>query len=167
MQEEHTLEFRNPKLSDSPQLFSLVTRSKPLDVNSRYVYMLVASHFQTTSIVATQGEKVVGFVSGYTLPQSPQTLFVWQVAVDESTRGRGLAVQMIEHLLTQLPMVRQIHTTITPSNVPSRRLFERIAAKLDAPIRSERGFECTLFGEDAHEEELLYVIGPLHVKEKL
>lgn len=162
MQEQHSLEFRCPTLEDSPQLFSLVVRSKPLDVNSRYVYMLVASHFRQTSIVATVGEKVVGFVSGYKLPESPQTLFVWQVAVDESMRGQGLAVRMIEQLLKQLPAISWIHTTITPSNTPSKRLFERVATLHNAVLEQEMGFEGALFGEDDHEAEMLYTIGPLH-----
>lgn len=166
MQKDSSLQFRKPILADSPQLYALVVRSKPLDVNSRYAYMLVASHFQGTSVVATQEGRVVGFVSAYALPQSPQTLFVWQVAVDEGMRGQGLAVQMIEHLLQRLPAIQWIHTTITPSNLPSRRLFERIALAHEATIGQEVGFESALFGEEGHEAEVLYTIGPLHVKDK-
>jgi len=43
--------------------------------------------------------ELVGFVSGYILPNKVDTLFVWQVAVSEKARGQGLAKKMVSSLL--------------------------------------------------------------------
>ncbi|MDZ7924415.1 MAG: GNAT family N-acetyltransferase [Marinagarivorans sp.] len=46
-------------------------------------------------------EKVVGFISGYIPPRTPNTLFVWQVAISEKARGKGLASQLVAQQLKQ------------------------------------------------------------------
>lgn len=156
------IQFSAPVREDSPALYALIKRSPPLDLNSRYAYMLVATHFANTSVVAKVDGEVVGLVSAYVLPEKPDTLFVWQVAVDASMRGAGLAQRLVYKALESVPNVRFIETTITPSNVASQKLFERIASQLETAIESKPFLPKTLFGEDAHEDENLYVIGPIH-----
>ena len=156
------IQFSTPVCEDSPALYALIKRSPPLDLNSRYAYMLVATHFAKTSVVAKVDGEVVGLVSAYVLPEKPDTLFVWQVAVDASMRGAGLAQRLVLHALKSMPSARFIETTITPSNVASQKLFERLAASLETSIESKPFLPHALFGEDAHEDEDLYVIGPIH-----
>jgi L-2,4-diaminobutyric acid acetyltransferase len=154
------INFLNPVREDSPEIFTLIKRSPPLDLNSRYAYMLVATHFANTSIVAKVDGRIVGVVSAYCLPNKPETLFVWQVAVDKSMRGQGLAKQLIEQALMKAPQARWIETTITPSNSPSQKLFKSIASKLGTTMEVIPFLPKVLFGEDAHEDEDLYRIGP-------
>ena len=154
------ISFSNPVLNDACEIYELIKKSPPLDLNSRYAYMLVATHFANTTIVAKLDGCIVGVVSAYCLPSNPQILFVWQVAVDGSMRGQGLAKRLIEEALKKSPHVKWIETTITPSNIASQKLFCSIAASLQAPIRSAPFLSKTLFGEDAHEDEELYRIGP-------
>jgi L-2,4-diaminobutyric acid acetyltransferase len=159
----HPITYRTPDLEDSPAVYDLVDRCKPLDLNSRYCYMLVCTHFSPTSIVAVEGGAITGLVSGYLDPRRPDTLFVWQVAVDASVRGHGVALKMLEALLArpELAEISRIETTISPSNQASQRLFKRLAANLGTEISEEPWFGKELFGGEAHEDEHLFSIGPI------
>lgn len=60
--------IRKPKIEDAFGIWSLIKNSPPLDLNSKYSYMLFCTHFRDMSVVAIdpeQDNKVVGFVSGY------------------------------------------------------------------------------------------------------
>ncbi len=107
---------------------------------------------------------IVGFTSAYLLPDKPDTLFVWQVAVHQEARGLGLATGMLHWLLARdcCQAVRYLETTITPSNLSSQRLFERLAQRCGAPCERAVVFPQHLFGSDTHEEELLFRIGPIN-----
>lgn len=157
------IETRIPRFSDSDGIYRLVERCEPLDLNSRYAYMLVTAHFNMTSVIATHEENVIGLVSAYILPEKPDTLFVWQVAVDPDYRGKGLASLMLGDIFKR-PAMRQVafaETTISPSNTASLTLFKRFAETSGAPIKNSTFALAEDFGADAHEAELLYRVGPL------
>jgi L-2,4-diaminobutyric acid acetyltransferase len=156
------IHFKTPTLEDSSAVYELVDRCKPLDLNSRYCYMLVCTHFQDTSVVTEENGQISGLVSAYLDPKQPETLFVWQVAVDASLRGQGVALRMLKSILERpnLRHVRFIETTISPSNTASQSLFKRLAAELKAEITDRPYFDKALFGGEAHEDEYLYRIGP-------
>ena len=141
----------------------MVDRCKPLDLNSRYCYMLICTHFHETSLVAEADGAIVGLVSAYMHPKQSDTLFVWQVAVDASVRGRGVASRMFSQLLTQENMqrIRYIETTVSPSNIASQNLFKRLAGKLKTKITDVPYFDRDLFGGEAHEDEYLFKLGPI------
>ena len=111
-----------------------------------------------------QDGRLVGALTGYRKPQEPNTFFVWQVAVDESMRSRGVAERMALWILedTALKDICDIETTISPSNKASQRVFEKVAQRLGASLSQELCFSQTLFGGDAHEDEYLF---RLHLKE--
>ena len=126
--------------------------------------MLVVTHFAATSVVAVEEEQVVGLVSAYVDPDRDDTLFVWQVAVDASMRGRGVALGMLESLLARdnLADIRRIETTISPSNEASQSLFRRLASRLETEMTQQPHFDRELFGGEAHEDEHLFSIGPFN-----
>src|SRR5690606_10951711 len=96
----------------------LVERCPPLDRNSVYCNLLQCHHFAATSVAAvgTAGE-LLGFISAYLLPERPNTLFIWQVAVDPRARQQGLAHNMLLELLGRPRClgVTFIETTVTES----------------------------------------------------
>lgn len=155
--------LRKPKLADSTAIYELVDNCKPLDLNSRYLYMLIATHFRHTSIVAEEKGEMVGLISGYIVPDRPEVFFVWQVAVAAEQRGKKLALKMLKTLLIreELKGISSIHTTVTPSNIASRKLFERCASALETDLEVELWLSEDLFGGDAHEGEELFRIGPI------
>lgn len=157
------LTLRQPQQCDGAALHRLVAACPPLDLNSRYAYLLLCRHHAQTSVVAEADGMLVGAVTSYIPPAQPDTLFVWQVAVAPQQRGQGLGRRMLRHLLQRCVAQRQLRwleTTISPSNKASHRLFTSFALKHDAGCVITTLFSAHDFGESGHEEERLYKIGP-------
>jgi len=155
--------IRRPVLEDAWRIERLIQNSPPLDVNSAYAYLMLCRHFADTCAVAETDGDVVGFVSAYRPPRDPQTLFVWQVVIDGSMRGQGLAGTLLNAIVQSdaCDDVTFIETTIGPDNTASLKLFESLARRLGAPIRTTGVFGSELLGEDDHDDEVLYRIGPI------
>jgi|SRR5207302_10694490 len=154
-----------PTKADGAALWRIARDSQKLDLNSPYAYLLWCRDFAETSVVAKVNGQAVGFVIGYRRPAAPEVALVWQVAVDASQRGRGLAGALLDELFTRLVRhgVRYLETTITPDNPASIRLFTSFAQRWDAKLDSSTLFERADFPDDEqlHEREDLYRIGPL------
>ncbi|NGO69023.1 diaminobutyrate acetyltransferase [Streptomyces boncukensis] len=159
------LKLDAPRTEDGAAIWRIARDSRTLDLNSSYSYLLWCRDFAATSVVARGADgEPVGFITGYTRPGSPRTLLVWQVAVDEAARGRGLAAAMLDGLALRVGEesgIDTLETTVTPDNTPSNRLFtsfaERHAAALDKTVL----FGADTFPEAGHEPEVLYRIGPV------
>lgn len=154
--------FRRPQADDGTAIWELVKHTGVLDLNSAYSYIMLGEYFAETCILAERRGRIVGFVSGFKPPQREDTLFIWQVAVAESERGRGLARTLILKLLASTACidVRYLEATVTPSNAASTRLFRAVARELETSCVIERGFAGELFPGDGHEAERLFRIGP-------
>lgn len=160
--------LQSPKSTDGFELNRLIEKSPPLDSNSVYCNLLQCTHFKETCIRAESDGQLVGFVSGYLLPERPNTLFVWQVVVAEAARGQGLASRMLNALL-QRPACRNVEfveTTITPDNAASQALFRRLASALSAPAQILPGFNKQEHFNGRHESEELWRIGPFTHNER-
>lgn len=149
-----------PSKKDAQKIYKLVKSTKVLDVNSEYLYLLQTTHFRDICSVATYEDKVIGFVSGYMIPNEPNTLFIWQVAVDSDFRGNDLARRLIMDIIQREDLnVNYLHTTVSPSNNSSIRVFEKVANHYETQMNSMEFFEASDF-TNQHEEEVLYKIGP-------
>ncbi len=155
------VELRPPAIEDGPAIHSLISRCPPLDLNSPYAYLLLCRHFPETCVVAAGEGGIDGFVSAYIPPAQPDTLFIWQVAVDARRRGQGLGLRMLQSLLERpaLKHVAFIEATVGPGNQASRAMFAAWARRLDAPLNESPLFAASLFGA-GHEEECLLRLGP-------
>ncbi|MDF1643230.1 MAG: diaminobutyrate acetyltransferase [Pseudomonadales bacterium] len=155
--------FHQPSVGDGWEVSQLISACPPLDTNSVYCNLLQCHHFASTSVAVRKNGELVGFISAYRIPDKPETLFVWQVAVAESARGHGLATQMIEHILKRQAgqTVRFIETTITQDNEASWALFGRVAKHYGAPLIREDLFIKEQHFAGQHDTELLVTIGPL------
>jgi len=159
------IELRSPVLEDGMSVFRLIQRCPPLDTNSSYCNFLQCVHFSNTSVVADSEGALAGFMSAYRLPEKPDTLFIWQIAVDQRARGQGLALQMLIHLLgrTSCKDISHIETTITRDNAPSWRLFESLAKRLGGNIQSVGWLDTKTHFDGQHDSELLVHIGPFNL----
>lgn len=149
-----------PTVDDGVECWRIARESNVLDVNSKYAYLLWCRDFAETSTVARTDERVVGFITGYRRPEEPNTLLVWQVAVDSSARGQGLGLRMLEALYRQVDDVDHLETTITPDNEASIALFRGFAKRHGARVRTDELFGPDLLGGD-HKPEHKYRIGPI------
>lgn len=158
-----SLQLRPPERRDGAKLHDLVAACPPLDLNSRYAYLLLCEHHAETSVVAEIAGELVGAITAYVPPQQPDTLFIWQVAVGTPMRGQKLGTHMLEYLLqhcVQARGLRWIETTISPDNLASQRLFTQFAVRHDAGCTITTLFTASDFGESGHQAECLYKIGP-------
>ncbi|TWP35860.1 diaminobutyrate acetyltransferase [Leekyejoonella antrihumi] len=155
-----TVALRQPTVDDGGELWRMATESQTLDVNTSYAYLLWCRDFGTTSLMAEIDGEPAGFVIGYVRPENPETLMIWQVAVDSSHRGQGLARTLLDGLVDRVPGVTRMETTITDDNRASIALFTSFAKRRDASIQRD-----DLFGDhhfpDNHDAERLYTIAPL------
>ena len=158
-----TARLREPESRDGVALHALIAACPPLDQNSVYCNLLQCTHFASTSVVAEKHGELVGAISGYRVPERPDTLFVWQVAVGEDARGEGLASRMLAHLVDREGSadINYMETTITGDNQPSWSLFERFASDREAALEHHVLFERTAHFADQHPSEHLLRIGPI------
>lgn len=154
--------IESPSAGDGPGLWRLARDCGGLDLNSPYAYLLWCHDFSATSVVARDGDVIAGFVTGYRRPDSGETLFVWQVAVDPAYRGQRIGVRMLDGIADAMKRLgcRYMEATVTPDNVASSRMFGSFARAHGAPLARSEGFESTLF-PDNHQPEDLIRIGPL------
>jgi len=161
------ISLRPPTPNDGASVFRLIGRCPPLDTNSMYCNLLQCSHFAGTSVAAVQSvdskEELVGFISAYLLPEREDTLFIWQVAVDERARGIGLAGNMLKQILDrpQCNKITHLETTITESNKASWALFESLTNKLETTLQKSIMFDQDKHLAGEHDTEFLARIGPL------
>ena len=162
------LQLRTPQLTDGADIYNLVKNSHPLDLNSLYCYLLICEHFNETSIVVQHQSAIKGFISAYIHPKKNDTLFIWQVAVHSSMRKMGMAMKMVMVILGRdiAKKVRYIETTVSPSNEPSSRFFHSLASTLKTGITKKTFITESMFGEEKHEEEILFKIGPFESPDK-
>ena len=166
------LSFRQPVAADGPAMHALVERCKPLDVNSRYCYLILCEHFSSSCVVAEMDGEVVAMMTAYVLPEGHDTLFVWQIAVDARLRGRGVARKLFTHLLKRrnLKNISTIEATVNPSNDASRALFHSLARECCCEVSETPLFAGELFadddGEGDHEQENLIRVAPVNQHEK-
>lgn len=156
--------LRKPKLADGKAIHQLIESCPPLDLNSEYNYYLLSSHFAQTCVVVERKERIVGFLSAYLRPDEVETLFIWQVAVDEQVRGQGIAGLMLSSLLArpECKGVRSLETTVGPSNAASRNLFTSFSRSRGFVLVENQFLDADAFTE-GHEPEQLLRIGPLNL----
>ncbi|GAB3064660.1 diaminobutyrate acetyltransferase [Virgibacillus ainsalahensis] len=157
------LHFRKPDKNDGAAVWELIQHTGVLDLNSSYSYIMWCDMFSDTSVVAVEDEKIIGFISGFVYPDKPNTLFIWQVAVHEAGRGKGLGTRMLFQLLNRESSkdVTYVEATVSPSNTPSQNLFKGLAKKLDTNYEVVEYYSSDDFPTEGHEDEPLFKIGPI------
>jgi L-2,4-diaminobutyric acid acetyltransferase len=156
--------FRHPRLEDGYAIYQLIKRCPPLDLNSSYLYFLQADHFSDTCLIAQYQDKTVGCIWAYKHPKNNNQLFVWQVAVDATMRGKQVGSQLLEQLVIKQSShgeITSLSATISPSNVASQKLFERFAKRYSCSLNKQPYLMESHFGDLGHEAEDLYVIAAL------
>ncbi|MDL4841163.1 diaminobutyrate acetyltransferase [Aquibacillus rhizosphaerae] len=154
--------FEKPKVEDGAAMWELVNNST-LDQNSVYKYIMMSEYFAETCVVARENNKLVGFVTAFIPPERQDVVFIWQVGVDSSQRGKGIASKLLNHLIQREACqdVRFVEATVTPSNKASQSLFRKLAREHNTECNVSEFFKQELFPSDDHEEELNFRVGPI------
>ncbi|MBO1923086.1 diaminobutyrate acetyltransferase [Thiomicrorhabdus sp. 6S3-12] len=157
------IKYRRPRLEDGLRIYQLIADSPPLDLNSSYLYFLQSSHFADTCVVAESDGELLGFISGYLRPDKPEELFVWQMVVAKTGRGRGIAKGLVKQLIkqslafSQTPL-QSLSCTISPSNQASQGVFKSLAKAFGLTLRSETFLTEAHFAGQEHEAEDYYFL---------
>jgi L-2,4-diaminobutyric acid acetyltransferase len=160
--EKETLTLTKPGVDDGAAMWELVNNSS-LDLNSPYKYLMMCKFFADTCVTAKVDDRLAGFVTAFIPPEADDTVFVWQVGVDSSFRGQGIASRMLSELMSRdvCRNVRYLEATVTPTNDASDSLFKGFARRHEVDCEIKTCFPSRLFPGDGHESELTYRIGPL------
>ncbi|CUH88618.1 L-2,4-diaminobutyric acid acetyltransferase [Phaeobacter sp. CECT 5382] len=152
--------IRKPSAKDGAEIWNLIRSCKPLDENSMYCNLLQSDHFADTCSLAELSQETVGWISAYVMPNDPETLFVWQVAVAEKARGRGLGALMLQSILQrpQCKTVTRLQTTITADNEASWALFRRFAKFQESQLDIQPYYTQALHFQQRHKTENLVTI---------
>ncbi|SDN99619.1 diaminobutyrate acetyltransferase [Alkalicoccus daliensis] len=155
------LTLEQPSKEDGQGMWNLAKKTS-LDLNSAYKYIMMAEYFSETCVVAKEDEEVVGFITGFIQPENPDVVFVWQVGVDSSQRGKGVAYKMLSEILEREAAkdVKYVEATITKDNVASQSLFKKLAKEHETSFEIRETFPADVFPEDG-EAEYTYRIGPI------
>lgn len=158
-----SITFTKPKTSDSIAMWELVKQST-LDNNSPYSYLMMCEFFSDTCVITKVNDEVIGFITAFIPPKKQNVIFIWQVGVSSTQRGKQIASKMIYELLSREASkhVRYIEATVTPSNIASQALFNGLARKLNTNVTTKVLFPKELFPQTSHEEEVNFRIGPIH-----
>lgn len=152
--------LRRPTKEDGSDVWKLVAACPPLDQNSMYMNLVQCTHFADTCILAECEGNLLGWISGHIPPESPNTLFIWQVAVHSDARGLGLGKRMLKGLLRRpvCKPVTQMETTITRSNDASWGLFRSFARDMGGDLSDAPHFEREAHLDGQHATEHLVTI---------
>jgi L-2,4-diaminobutyric acid acetyltransferase len=160
--------FREPTNTDAALMWRVARESGVLEENSEYVYNMFCHFFPRACVVAEVDGEPAGFIAGLFPPEQPDTVFVWQIAVDHAFRGRRIARLMLAELIRRNSSdIRYLEATVTPSNDSSRIAFEGFARACGAGCARTVLFPAHEFAGPADEDEVLFRIGPIDPDSKL
>jgi diaminobutyrate acetyltransferase len=159
-----SLNLRPPRAADGCRVFEAVSCWGGLDRNSAYAYLLLCDRFAGQSVVAEHDGRLVGFVLGIQFPDTPGTLFVWQVGVAPELRGQGLAGRLIDAALAGCPGApRTLEAHVGTSNSASERLFRGVALRHGGRFEAREDYPSGWF-PPGHDAEQLIRIELAHIR---
>ncbi|GAA0441982.1 diaminobutyrate acetyltransferase [Streptomyces sp. NPDC046215] len=154
--------YRTPTPEDAVAVWQMVLNEPMLDDNSSYHYTLWFRDFAETSLVATVGDDIVGFITGYRRPGEPETFFIWQAAVRPDNGISGLGIDLLVNAIDlQLAAgATYVETSVSEQNKAITMLLHMVARKYDARMHTELLFRAEELPGGDH-DEVLYRMGPL------
>lgn len=154
--------FRPACKDDGAALWNLVRSAGTLELNSAYFYLLFATDFGDTCLVAEHEDRILGAVIGYRPPRDASAAFVWQIGLSPDMQGRGLGTRLLAEWL-KLPAnadARWVTATVSEDNTASQRLFQSFARANGVDCVITEHFTSAMFPHE-HPPEQHFRIGPL------
>ncbi len=154
--------FRKPCVDDAAEIHAFLQPYKPyVGTSPVYTYLLICRHFSETSVVVESAKgEIVGFVSAFPPPKEKDTVFIWEIGVKKGFHGNNLYIRMIEAIGMRVKP-DYIDFTVNPSNTSSIRRIYELARLFGCDCQKSSCFPAHLFGNQPHEDEDLYRLGPI------
>ncbi|MBD3182947.1 GNAT family N-acetyltransferase [Candidatus Poribacteria bacterium] len=88
MVSEEKIYIRNITPDDVESIYNLVDGSLTLRTYDKYLYRILSEYFTKTCLVAESDNEIVGFILCFISQDDPSILFIWQIFVRETYRGK-------------------------------------------------------------------------------
>jgi L-2,4-diaminobutyric acid acetyltransferase len=134
--EENIMEIRNFANNDTKEIIELVSKSRPYVVPyNMYTYWILQNYYGSTCKVIQNDDRLLGYISA--IPSiDKNTLFIWQLCIDEEYRGKGLGTMLITSIISEANVLGydNIQFSISETNIASQTLFKNFAEKSKSNI---------------------------------
>ena len=84
-------------------------------------------YFQELCLLAEEDVGPLGFVVGFQSTSSRLAFFLWQIGVDPSARGKGVATDLVRAAVANAKILGCVALECTITNKSSYRVFEKVA----------------------------------------
>jgi len=141
--------------SDAEAVRAFVATCPPLTVHTAYTYWTTFRYLGSACYVLEDGADIVAYISALVDTTFPGVVFVWQIAVAPSMRGRRTATRLLD-AVAEVAIARgsnRMQYTVEPANAASLRVFERYAQRRGTRVRKIGAVP--LGNPDAEPEDIL------------
>jgi diaminobutyrate acetyltransferase len=123
--------IRNVCASDVSEIRKLVKACEPLTLHTAITYGVLFRSFPDTCFVVETSGQLSGFISSIRGTAHPEAIYVWQIGVIPSERGKGLSFQLIDSVAIAARRIgcSLLQVGIEPSNDQSLSVFRAYARK--------------------------------------
>lgn len=121
--------IRNVCPSDVSKVRKLVQACEPLTLHTAVTYGVLLRSFPDTCFVAETSGELSGFISSVRGTAHPEAIYVWQIGVVPSARGKGLSLRLIDSVAMAANRIgcSVLQVGIEPSNDHSLSVFRAYA----------------------------------------
>lgn len=128
--------IRTIRNDDLDSIMELISRCQPYVIpHHKYQYWMISKYHSKTSFVYLEDGKVLGFL-GCIQSIEMNSVFIWQICVDKSCRGMGIAARLLKDLVEMMKEndINRIDLTISKENEVSKKLFESFADSISSRL---------------------------------
>lgn len=120
----------------------------------KYIYWILGEYFPSLCFVALDGGRVAGFVCAVHSAEK-NAVFIWQLAVDAGSRGKGAATLLCNEIIScaRENGAKSVQLTINCENTASIGFFTKFARKHGAELE-----KIHLHGIDDFDGEIAFEI---------
>lgn len=153
------MDIRSITQGDIGTIQALADRCRPYIVpHVDYNYWMLANYSADYTLLAFDGERAVGYVSGFPIGCDSSSIFVIQICCDPDYRRQGVCSALLEELYERHNVKGRfaVECTINPKNAASCRTFDKLARSHGGTSRwidtmyeaeiPERGFRVEIGG---------------------
>lgn len=115
--------LRRVTADDADLLYALVKNCPPLDVHTPYTYWFICRYFYHCSFILEVNDVPVGYVMAV---RTDSCVFLWQIGLLPSVRGKGYAQIMIDRVMKcAAKLGLSVQLSISADNYASNSAFRK------------------------------------------
>ena len=148
--------IKNLEINDIDLVIELLSKNRPYVVpHHKYQYWILSKYHSMTSYVFIESNRIVGFL-GCLQSSERNSIFIWQICVDENHRNKGIAKKLLNKLVLAIKEleISVIDLSITEGNEASKALFVKFAKSISSELIQEESIEINDDKENVYKIEI-------------